>query len=1133
MKQLTKIRIINWHYFWDETIDVKPLVFLTGVNGSGKSTLIDALQVVLLGDASGRYFNKAALEKSARTLKGYLRGELGDTADGGFKYLRDGEKNGRFTTYIALEFHDDFNNNDFVMGVCIDSYPDGSNDAPHFFFLEGQIPVNNFVVNNVPMDYKTLLAYFKENYRSDGKDHFIFFDTAKQYRDFLKTQLGGLKDKYFSLLKKATSFTPITDITTFITEYVCDQQADINLDTLQDNINQYKKLEDETVRIEKRIARLEEIHKAYESYTTHKENFTIANYIIEKCKLEQNYNTLRNYNKTIQKSENRIKEIEGELEEFANDLKALDSRKHKLISDRASNDTIRMADSLKEEMESNEAKIRGIEGNIDLVKSSLSLYAANFSKAAIDLLDDVNSIDLSFLDEDGQGDIEEIKASAKLVKNSCARFEENELNDLSLLNKDGLSQFRDTLVLFKQKVSNFTVSLAKNIEKVDKQIRELRSQKEGMQSGTKPYDRRLTYIKDQLEARLEQQFNKHIEVSIFADLVDIEDLSWSNAIEGLLYSQKFNLFVPPKYYDDAYKILRKLLQDIQFYGTALVDEEKIIERDYTCQPGSLAEEIKTDHEGARAYTNFLIGRVHKSADTIEARESGNGITKECDLYRNFSMSRLNPRTYQESFIGRNIDERFVKEKSKQLQESDRTISTLRRIKGLLDGVNMLEIFTSNEMDNIFLLLKNINDLPGLKNNVAYIENELKNSDSSLTKSVDNRLKEVEDDINSLNQSRDKMIQEKATLQNEITNIRNEKIITMQNEIKTIEDSINSRYNPFLVSEKALPLYDQLINDGNSVIDILSKFNVESSRLQYIVNNVRNEVFKLRRDYLTDYHLSYDPEDESNEKFDEELVDFRDVKLPDYKAQIQDSYEKATKQFKDDFIFKLRSAIEDVEDQIANLNEALKQSAFGRDIYTFTVKPSAVYRRYYDMLKDDLVINGGKDDSEFINRYKDVMEDLFKQIIDVGNKNKEQDLVDNIAKFTDYRSYLDFDLIVYNKDSGDEQRLSKMIKKKSGGETQTPFYIAVLASFAQLYHVKDDGILGNTSRLIIFDEAFSKMDKNRMTEAIKLLNKFSLQVILSAPSDKIQDISPLVDETLIVLHDKNRSCVRLFAKEDNK
>ena len=152
MKLLKKIRLINWHYFWNETIDVEPIVFLTGVNGSGKSTLIDAIEVILLGDTSGRSFNKAAMDKSSRTLRGYLRGEIGDDLDNnGFKYLR----NGRFTSYIVLEFNDDVNKSDFCMGIVFDSFEDGSEEH-HFFILEDKIPSNNFVSNNIPLDYKDL-----------------------------------------------------------------------------------------------------------------------------------------------------------------------------------------------------------------------------------------------------------------------------------------------------------------------------------------------------------------------------------------------------------------------------------------------------------------------------------------------------------------------------------------------------------------------------------------------------------------------------------------------------------------------------------------------------------------------------------------------------------------------------------------------------------------------------------------------------------------------------------------------------------------------------------------------------------------------------------------------------------------
>ena len=57
-------------------IEFSNINFLTGKNGSGKSTIIDALQLLLLGDTRGNFFNKAANDRTERTLEGYLRGEI-------------------------------------------------------------------------------------------------------------------------------------------------------------------------------------------------------------------------------------------------------------------------------------------------------------------------------------------------------------------------------------------------------------------------------------------------------------------------------------------------------------------------------------------------------------------------------------------------------------------------------------------------------------------------------------------------------------------------------------------------------------------------------------------------------------------------------------------------------------------------------------------------------------------------------------------------------------------------------------------------------------------------------------------------------------------------------------------------
>lgn len=68
---------------------------------------------------------------------------------------------------------------------------------------------------------------------------------------------------------------------------------------------------------------------------------------------------------------------------------------------------------------------------------------------------------------------------------------------------------------------------------------------------------------------------------------------------------------------------------------------------------------------------------------------------------------------------------------------------------------------------------------------------------------------------------------------------------------------------------------------------------------------------------------------------------------------------------------------------------------------------------------------------------------------------------------------------------------------------------------------------NTSRIILFDEAFSKMDGERIVRSVELLREFNFQVVLSAPPDKIGDIATLVDRNLCVLRVGKQACVRSF------
>ena len=277
----------------------------------------------------------------------------------------------------------------------------------------------------------------------------------------------------------------------------------------------------------------------------------------------------------------------------------------------------------------------------------------------------------------------------------------------------------------------------------------------------------------------------------------------------------------------------------------------------------------------------------------------------------------------------------------------------------------------------------------------------------------------------------------------------------------------------------------------------------------------------RREYNRLYQMGLDTDSFDNEAFDAALQEIRANRLPEYQSKIRDAKEKAKEQFRDEFIGALNNNINNALRSIRELNRALR-TPFSEDSYAFQVQPNPDYRRFYQMLTDPMNLQSRTLFADtFQQKYAAEIEELFQILTDT----KTGDIDKRVEKYTNYRTYLQFDLTVTTPD-GTVQRLSRMMNKKSGGETQTPFYIAVLASFAQLYRT-DREPRGSTLRLIVFDEAFSKMDGERIAQSIKMLRELNFQVLLAAPPDKIGDISTLVDRNLIVLRKGHTTIVRAF------
>ena len=214
---------------------------------------------------------------------------------------------------------------------------------------------------------------------------------------------------------------------------------------------------------------------------------------------------------------------------------------------------------------------------------------------------------------------------------------------------------------------------------------------------------------------------------------------------------------------------------------------------------------------------------------------------------------------------------------------------------------------------------------------------------------------------------------------------------------------------------------------------------------------------------------------------------------------------------------MKEHIENARTEFRNLNKALENVYYGEDSYHFNITFDKRKESLYRMITSEYNMEGDNNlwTSAFEAEYKDEIEDLFAKLM-VGDDKGEK----VIEEYTDYRSYLDYDIEIRKK-NGQRQRFSDIYGEKSGSETQVPYYVAIAASFYQLYR------FGNSVRIMLLDEAFDKMDDDRVKSMLEFMNELKLQVIMATPPPKIEVIGEHVSCILTAIRDGNRSIVEEY------
>ncbi len=138
--------------------------------------------------------------------------------------------------------------------------------------------------------------------------------------------------------------------------------------------------------------------------------------------------------------------------------------------------------------------------------------------------------------------------------------------------------------------------------------------------------------------------------------------------------------------------------------------------------------------------------------------------------------------------------------------------------------------------------------------------------------------------------------------------------------------------------------------------------------------------------------------------------------------------------------------------------------------------------------------------------------LFNEI---ANSDESRETESYLARYLDYRSYMNYDIKVTN-DKEEVSFISKTSREKSGGETQTPFYVVIAACFDELMKKNEEACC-----LVIFDEAFNNMDEGRISDVLEYYKELSIQLFIVVPGVRTYSIAPYMDSVIGIAKSGNR------------
>jgi uncharacterized protein YPO0396 len=1070
MKKLTKIRLINWHYFSNETIEIKNNTLITGQNATGKSTIVDAIAYVLT--AGDQIFNLAANDKSKRDLRGYVKCKLGIDNQ---EYLRENDTTG----HVALEFYDEVRERYFTVGTVIDVV--GEIMAPKVIFYErdGQLIEDLFIDDEAVI---LTTVNFKKAKVADK-----VYLTKKEAKSAFRKRFGSINENYFSLLPKALAFKPISDVKEFIYKYLLEERV-LDVEPIKESIRSYKDLEATLKIIKEKVDDLDDIAKTYEEIKENISEKAFYEYFMRLLEVEDIKLQIDKENKKLDKVSIDREKNQQLVQELSDQIDILDERSKEVYSMLSNNDTFKASEIYDKEMNDLTKRINQQE--------EMRQYSRSKAKQMSEVIEDLNgeysNPVYKKLDRLNLTDIDDTNYESTKLKLLQIEKELDEIIDENRSEHGRLKHLKNNLM---------------------GEINDVYQTLKGLENNRLTYDPMILRLQSSIIEGVKKQYDVDINVHILCELIEIKDPQWQDTIEDYLGRQRFNLIVEPRYFDLALSVYNQIKDRLNIYGVGLVNTKKIQKFDQYRQ-NSLASIIDSDNLDAKHYINMTCGNLIMVDDVQELEKYSQAITLSGMVYRSYTVRSL-WKLKDKPFIGKNAKaaqldtwRKKAKELSLEHQKVNRKMNDLLEENTLIKKLNLSQFIS---------MLKNYYSVDDLKEKRKALAEKKRNLPQESLKELRVEYEHIRDELREYRASRQKAYEKNGSLNTKESNCH-DNLLAYETKMNQMNQDINLdiEENP-LFKDKADRLFADEIH-GRNIQEIIDSYQEKITKELNSIENLEDALKSKQIKYTQRYNLSY----QFGIKYIDEYLDERNKlvksELVKYESKVREAREVAEKLFKEDFMSKLRNYIISAQDEIKKINETLQNIRFGEDAYEFIFPKSKEYGDYYDMVLSEEAIQSGEEifNYDFEMKYQRQLEELF-----VNLASEDLNANGTVNKFTDYRTYMDYDILITNT-SGDQIKYSKVFKEKSGGETQVPFYVATLASFVRLFDQASRKINRESIGLILFDEVFDKMDSTRIKAMMRFIQELPVQIMLSTPPQKMEILQKYTDTTIVTLRDGKKA-----------